>query len=94
MIHLANRAGRAALDRRDDEAVSLFRRALSLSESTDGALWTSFLRAVYAELMPHRSEAQAAGREAYEWFSSVGAQGYLDLFSDVWPLVLEESAAG
>jgi len=94
VIHLANRAGRAALDRRDDEAVSLFRRALSLSESTDGALWTSFLRAVYAELMPHRSEAQAAGREAYEWFSSVGAQGYLDLFSDVWPLVLEESAAG
>ena len=49
-------------------------------------------KAIFAEVMPDPPEANAAAREAYEWFSEFGAQGYVDYWSHVWTLQLGEQA--
>jgi hypothetical protein len=51
-------------------------------------------KAIFAEVMPDRPEAKVAAQEAYDWFSKVGAQGYLDLYSRSWGHLGDQAAAG
>ena len=50
-------------------------------------------KAIFAEVMPDRPEARVAAQEAYDWFSKVGAHGYINYFADVWEQQLGEQAA-
>jgi hypothetical protein len=52
------------------------------------------LRAIYAEFAPERQVARDGALDAYQWFTEVGANGYLRLFHDVWPLTLDRAEVG
>jgi class 3 adenylate cyclase/tetratricopeptide (TPR) repeat protein len=52
-------------------------------------------RAVFAEAMPERPEAQEAARRAYAWFTEAGMNGPLALFAESWNAIpAEEAVAG
>ncbi|HSR44166.1 MAG TPA: adenylate/guanylate cyclase domain-containing protein [Acidimicrobiia bacterium] len=88
------RAARAALTGKADEAVRHFSEAIDLCEATDGTLWAMVVRALYGELMPDRPEARTAAGEAFEWFTAHGANGYLSLFTEVWPSMRDTAETG
>jgi class 3 adenylate cyclase/tetratricopeptide (TPR) repeat protein len=87
-------AARAALSDQDVESIRLFGEAVDLCEATDGTLSAMILRALFGELLPDRDEARAAAKEAFDWFSSHGADGYLALFSDAWPPAMARADTG
>ncbi len=69
-------------------------QAIEATEASDGQEAAMILRSIYAELAPDRDVARAGAGLAYQWFTDVGAKGYLQLFHDVWPLVLDRAEAG
>ena len=93
-IGLLYRAASAHLGGDGDRAESLFVQAINATEACDGPEPAMILRAIYAELAPERQAARGGALRAYEWFTDVGANGYLRLFHDVWPLALDRAEAG
>jgi hypothetical protein len=75
-------------------AESLFEPAIAAIEAADGNEMAMITRALYAELASERPPARDAAAVAHAWFTEVGANGYLRLFHDVWPLTLDRAEAG
>ncbi len=77
-----------------DITAEKFRAAVAATEADDGVVAAMVLRAIFAGLMEGSEQGREAGTQAYEWFRSAGAGGYLALFEDVWPRTLGQAEAG
>ena len=86
-------AGEELLEGNADRAANMFREAIDQSDEVEGPHLGAEWRAVFAEVMPDRPEARVAAEEAHAWFSEVGANGYLKVYSHVWDRHLGEQAA-
>jgi tetratricopeptide (TPR) repeat protein len=89
-------AGETALELLEgdpDRAAAMFGQLIDRLAEVESERYAAEWKAIFAEVMPDRPEAQVAAQEAHDWFSEVGAQGYLDYFSHVWEQQLDEQAA-
>jgi class 3 adenylate cyclase/predicted ATPase len=93
VLRFAGDTGLELLEGDADRAVGMFGELVELLGEVESPRVAAVWKAVFAEVMPNRPEAQAAAVEAYQWFSETGAQGYLDLFADVWERQLDELSA-
>lgn len=93
VLRLAGDAALEVLEGDPDKAAGMFVDLIERFEEVESPRMAAEWRAIFAEVMPDRPEAAVAAEEAHDWFSTVGAQGYLDLFSHVWERQLGEKAA-
>jgi class 3 adenylate cyclase/tetratricopeptide (TPR) repeat protein len=94
LLRSAVDAGLEVLEGDRDRAAILFRDLVDGLDAAESPLVGAEWRAIFAEVMPDRPEARAAAREAYDWYSSVGAQGYLELYAHVWEQTETRNVAG
>jgi class 3 adenylate cyclase/tetratricopeptide (TPR) repeat protein len=94
LLRLAIDAGLEFLEGDPDRAALMFRNLVDGLDEAESPLIGAEWKAIFAEVMPERPEARDAAREAYDWFSSVGAQGYLDLWGHVWEQAELRGATG
>jgi class 3 adenylate cyclase/tetratricopeptide (TPR) repeat protein len=90
-------AGETALELLEgdpDRAAAMFGQLIDQLAEVESPRFAAEWKAIFAEVMPDRPEAKVAAQEAYDWFSKVGAQGYLDLYSRSWGQLGEQAAAG
>jgi hypothetical protein len=90
-------AGEAALELLEgdpDRAAAMFGQLIDQLARVESPRFAAEWKAIFAEVMPDRPEAKVAAQEAYDWFSKVGAQGYLDLYSRSWGHLGDQAAAG
>ena len=93
VLRFAGDTGLELLEGDPDRAAAMFEQLIDQLAEVESARFAAEWKAIFAEVMPDRAEAQVAAKEAYEWFTEVGAQGYLDYFSHVWEQQLGEQAA-
>ena len=93
VLRLAVDTGLEMLEGDPDRAAAMFGELIDQLGEVEGPRFAAEWRAIFAEVMPERPEAMIAAKEAYEWFSEVGAQGYLDLYSHVWDQQLSQTSA-
>jgi len=91
---MAVNAGLELIEGDPDRAATMFRDLVDRLDKAESPLMGAEWKAIFAEVMPDRPEAKEAAREAYDWFSSVGAQGYLDLYANVWNKAEARDASG
>jgi hypothetical protein len=84
LLRLAIDAGLELLEGDPDRAAAMFMSLVDGLDKAESPLIGAEWKAIFAEAMPDRPEAQAAGQQSHDWFSSVGARGYLDLYAHVW----------
>ncbi|GMQ86261.1 MAG: adenylate/guanylate cyclase domain-containing protein [Acidimicrobiia bacterium] len=95
VLRFAGDTGLELLEGDADRAAVMFGQLIDQLAEVESPRFAAEWKAIFAEVMPDRQEATAAAQEAYDWFSAVGAHGYLDYFSHVWQQQLgEEAAAG
>jgi tetratricopeptide (TPR) repeat protein len=95
VLRFAGNTGLELLEGDPDRAATMFGELIDLFTEVESPRFAAVWKSVFAEVMPDRPEAKAAAAEAHHWFSEVGAQGYLDLYSHVWERQLDDhSAAG
>ncbi len=94
LLRSAIDAGLELLEGDQDRAATSFRNLVDELGEVEGPLISAEWKAIFAEVMPDRPEARDAAREAQDWFASVGAQGYLDLYSHVWERAEPRDATG
>jgi hypothetical protein len=92
VLRFAAATGLELLEGDPDRAAVMFVELCDRFEEVESPRMANVWRAVFAEVMPERPEAKEATQEAFKWFSDVGAQGYLDLFSHVWERQLEDTS--
>ena len=92
VLDFAVETGLKLLEGDSDRAAGMFEELIDRLSVVEGPVFASEWRAIFAEVMPDRPEAREAARNAHEWFSDVGANGYLGLYSHVWDLHLSEQA--
>jgi len=93
VLRFAGDTGLELLEGDPDRAAAMFGQLIDKLAEVESPRFAAEWKAIFAEVMPDRPEANAAAKEAYEWFTEVGAQGYLDYFSHVWEHQLGEHAA-
>jgi hypothetical protein len=93
VLRFAGDTGLELLEGDADRAAAMFVELVEQLTEVESPRFAAEWKAIFAEVMPDRPEANAAAKEAYDWFSKVGAQGYLDYYSDVWEQQLGEEAA-
>lgn len=86
----AAEAGEAAIQGRYDEAARMFDLLLGLIEDTEGPLSLSIWKAEMGRALVEHPEATKAAASAHDWFATVGAEGYLQRYQDVWQRYLPE----
>lgn len=86
-VQMALEGDQAAADRALTEACEV-------AVEIDGPVRGATLRALHAELLPGSPGAQRSAQEAYEWFTEVGAGGYLKLFEEIWADAIGQSDPG
>jgi tetratricopeptide (TPR) repeat protein len=94
LLRMAVNAGLELIEGDPDRAATMFRDLVDRLDKAESPLMGAEWKAIFAEVMPDRPEAKEAAREAYDWFSSVGAQGYLDLYAHVWNKAEAQDATG
>ncbi|HVR79788.1 MAG TPA: AAA family ATPase, partial [Acidimicrobiia bacterium] len=92
LLRFAGATGLELMEGDPDQAAVMFIELCDRFEEVESPRMAAVWRAVFAEVMPDRPEAKAAAQEAFKWFSDVGAQGYLELFSPVWERQLEDTS--
>jgi hypothetical protein len=93
VLRLAGDTGLELLEGDPDRAAAMFGQLIDQFAEVESTRFAAEWKAIFAEVMPDRLEARVAAQEAFDWFSEVGAQGYLDYFSHVWEQQLGEQAA-
>ena len=93
VLRFAGDTGLELLEGDPDRAAAMFGQLIDRLAEVESPRFAAEWKAIFAEVMPDRPEANAAAKEAYEWFTEVHAQGYLDYFSHVWEQQLGEQAA-
>lgn len=93
VLRLAGETALEVLEGDPDRAAARFVDLIGKLEEVESPRIAAEWRAIFAEVMPNRPEAAVAAKEAHDWFTEVGAQGYLDLFSHVWRQQLGVDAA-
>ncbi|MCH8128614.1 MAG: hypothetical protein IIC70_01785, partial [Acidobacteria bacterium] len=93
VLRFAGDTGLELLEGDPDRAAAMFGRLIDQLAEVESPRFAAQWKALFAEVMPDRPEANAAAKEAYDWFTEVGAQGYLDYYSHVWEQQLGERAA-
>jgi len=95
VLRFAVETGLEVLEGNPDRAAAMFGQLIDQFAEVESPRFAAEWKAIFAEVMPDRPEAKVAAQEAYDWFSELGAQGYIDYFSSVWEQQLgEEAAAG
>jgi len=95
VLRYAGDTGLEFLEGDPDRAAAMFGQLIEQLAAVESERYAAEWKAIFAEVMPDRPEAKLAAQEAYDWFSKVDAQGYLNYFSDVWEQQLgEEAVAG
>ena len=95
VLRFAGDTGLELLEGSPERAAAMFGQLVDQFAEVESPRFEAEWKAIFADVMPDRPEAKAAAQEAYDWFSKVGAQGYLDYYSQVWEHQLgEEAAAG
>ncbi len=92
LLRSAIAAGLELLEGDATRAAAMFVDLIDGLRAAEGPLIAAEWKAVFAEVMPDRPEATVVAREAFDWFTEVGALGYLDLYADVWERQLESRA--
>ena len=85
--------GLETLEGDPDRAAAKWVELIGLLAEVESPRWEAEWKAVFGEVMPDRPEAQAAAREAFDWFTEHGALGYLELYSHVWERLPKDEAA-
>lgn len=80
-------------ERGSGEAIKEFISTAEQHGTVDGGAETAKLKAIIAELFPDSPLAREAGREALEWFTDHGANGYVALFAPLWEAIGVEKAS-
>ena len=93
VLRFAGDTGLELLEGDPDRAAAMFGQLIDQLAEVESPRFAAEWKACFAEVMPDRPEAQVAAKEAYEWFTEVGAQGYIDYFAHVWEQQLGEQAA-
>jgi hypothetical protein len=93
VLRLAGDTAIEVLEGDPDRGAAMFGDLINKLKEVESPRLAAEWRAVFGEVMPDRPEANFAAKEAYDWFSEVGARGYLDLFSQVWDRQLGQQAA-
>ncbi len=93
VLRFAGDTGLELLEGDPDRAAAMFVELVDLLAEVESPRFAAVWKAIFAEVMPDRPEARAAAHQAYGWFTEVGAQGYLNLFSHVWERQLDERSA-
>jgi len=93
VLRFAGDTGLELLEGDPDRAAAMFGQLIDQLAEVESPRFAAEWKAIFAEVMPDRPEANAAAKEAYDWFTEVGAQGYLDYYSHVWEQQLGERAA-
>lgn len=93
VLRLAGDTALQVLEGEADQAAAMFVELIDKLEQVESPRIANEWRAIFAEVMPDRPEAASAAKEAYDWFSEVGANGYLHLFEMVWQQQLGHAAA-
>ncbi|HSM14496.1 MAG TPA: adenylate/guanylate cyclase domain-containing protein, partial [Thermoanaerobaculia bacterium] len=93
VLRFAGAAALEALEGSPAQAAAMFVDLIQQFEAVESPQMAATWRAIFGAVLPDRPEAAEAARRAYAWFTEKGAQGYLDLYSDVWALHLPEAAA-
>ncbi len=94
LLRFAVDTGLETIEGDPDRAAAKWGELIELMGEVESARLAAEWRAIFAEVMPDRPEAGVAAREAYDWFSAVGAQGLIDLYEKSWAVLEEEAAAG
>jgi hypothetical protein len=94
VLRFAGDTGLELLEGDPDRAAAMFGQLIDQFAEVESPRFAAEWRAIFAEVMPDRPEAQIAAQEAYDWFSKVGAQGYLNLYAKSWEQLGEQAAAG
>lgn len=93
VLRFAGDTALQVLEGNADLAAAMFVELVAKLELVESPRIANEWRAIFAEVMPDRPEAGAAAKEAYDWFTEVGANGYLRLFAKVWQRQLGHAAA-
>jgi len=93
VLRLAGETALEVLEGDPDRAAARFVDLIGKLDEVESPRIAAEWRAIFAEVMPDRPEAAVAAKEAHDWFSEVGAQGYLDIYSHVWRQQLGVDAA-
>jgi class 3 adenylate cyclase/tetratricopeptide (TPR) repeat protein len=93
VLRFAVDTGLEVMEGNPDRAANMFGDLVDQLDAVEGPMFAAQWKAIFAEAMPDRPEARVAAQEAHDWFSDVGAQGYLSLYSHVWEQQLDDQAA-
>jgi tetratricopeptide (TPR) repeat protein len=94
VLRFAGDTGLELLEGDPDRAAAMFGQLIDQFAEVESPRFAAEWKAIFAEVMPDRPEAKHAAQEAYDWFTEVGAQGYLDLYAKSWAILAEQAAAG
>jgi hypothetical protein len=94
VLRFTGETGLELLEGDADRAAAMFVELIEQLAEVESPRFAVQWKAIFAEVMPDRPEAKIAAQEAYDWFTEVGAQGYLDLYAKSWAILAEQAAAG
>ena len=93
VLRFAGEAGLMALEGDPAQAAAMFADLIERIEAVESRRMAAEWQAIFGAVLPDRPEAAAAARQAYDWYTEMGAQGYLGLYADVWDRHIAEAAA-